>query len=208
MPGILDIGRGSPNWGLVYEHTQLPERFHDAFLVCDYRWKSATSGRYSTSGRLVAFHLKRDAAAWQAEFSELATAKPDAKDAQGKPVNFALVDIDVAPDGSLFLTDHNQGVWRIFYDMSDPPRIPPMVPTWPGATANTSLQQLLTLPQPAAAWSRQRELELRAEIGQDATAQLMRAVGRDDLPVRQRLRALRLLAADFATLPSLSLIHI
>ena len=202
LPGILDIGRGSPNWGIVYEHTQLPKRYRDAFLVCDYRWKSATSGRYSTSGRLVAFHLKRDAADWQAEFSELATAKPGAKDAQGKPVNFALVDIDVAPDGSLLLTDHNQGVWRIFYDMSDPPRIPPMVPTLPGAAADTLLQQLLTLPQPAAAWSRQRELKLRAELGQDATTQLMRAVGRDDLPVRRRLRALRLLAADFATLPS------
>ncbi|MEE3373354.1 MAG: HEAT repeat domain-containing protein [Planctomycetota bacterium] len=202
LPGILDIGRGSPNWGLVYEHSQLPARYRDAFLVCDYRWKSATSGRYATSGRLVAFHLKRNAATWQAEFSELATAKPGAQDAQGRPVNFALVDIDVAPDGSLFVTDHNQGVWRIFYDVADQPTIPPIVPDWPVVEADGLLEHLLTLPQPAAAWSHQRELMLRAQLGKDATSQLMRSVDREDLPVRRRLRALRLLAADFDTLPS------
>ena len=110
LPGVLDVGRGSPNWGVFYEHTQLPARFHDAFIVCDYLWKSATDGNYSTSGRLVTFFLRRDNAGWKASVETLARPRLGARDADGKPINFALVDVTVAPDGSLYVSEHNQGV--------------------------------------------------------------------------------------------------
>src|SRR5262245_49811041 len=39
LPGILDVGRGSPTWGTFYEHNMLPEKYQNAFIGCDYRWK-------------------------------------------------------------------------------------------------------------------------------------------------------------------------
>ncbi|MCH2113809.1 MAG: HEAT repeat domain-containing protein [Pirellulales bacterium] len=206
LPGVLDVGRGSPNWGVFYEHSQLPQKYRDAFFVCDYRWKSATTGQYATSGRLVVFHLRRDGATWQAELSELASAKPGATDVDGNPINFALVDVEVAPDGSLFVTDHNQGVWRIFYDPATHPSIPEIVPGWaptpPSANKNELLSALLKLPQPAAEWSRLREEQIKAEAGFSMVAALQSAALDGARPLRMRLRAVRLLAPGFVNLPA------
>ena len=113
LPGILDVGRGSPNWGVFYEQDLLPEKYRNSFLVCDYRWKRESNDQYSTSGRLVVFFLTRAGAGWKASMETLARPKPNARDNAGKRIQFALVDIVVGPDGSLYLSDHNQGIWRI-----------------------------------------------------------------------------------------------
>src|ERR1043166_5377503 len=91
LPGILDVGRGSPAWGTFYEHRQFPNRFHNAFLVCDYRWKRESNDQYNTAGRLVSFFLKRKGASWSAEMETFARPKTGARDAQGKLINFAHV---------------------------------------------------------------------------------------------------------------------
>ena len=197
LPGILEVGRGSPTWGVFYEHTQLPERYRDAFLVCDYRWKRESDDQYTTSGRLVSFALTRDGANWKAKMETLARPKLDARDAAGKPISFALVDVEVAPDGSLFLSDHNQGIWRITYgDKSDHfSKMPPPKSAAP-------LETLLALPQPASEWSRLAEEELKSKIGQDWRKELEAVVLSQDAPVRDRLRALRFLSEDFAALSS------
>src|SRR3954470_6769131 len=49
----------------------------------------------------------------------LSRPKPNARDKNGKRIQFALVDITVGPDGSLYLSDHNQGIWRITCDATD-----------------------------------------------------------------------------------------
>ncbi len=200
LPGVLEVGRGSPNWGIFYEHSQFPEKYRDAFIVCDYRWKSATTGGYATSGRLVAFHLKRHGGTWKAELTELAKAKPGAKDQNGRSINFALVDVDVAPDGSIMVTDHNQGVWRIFYDPAAKPEVPPVAANWPIPTSDL-LAELLRLPQPSSEWSRLRELAIKKQADFNATESLQRAALDHKLPSRLRLRAIRLLAPQFETLP-------
>lgn len=204
LPGLLDVGRGSPNWGVFYEHTQLPPQYRDAFLVCDYLWKSAADGNYSTSGRLVAFHLRREGAGWKATMDTLARARSGARDADGKPINFALVDATVAPDGSLYVSDHNQGVWRIFYDPTKQgvtaPK-PPWVDHGAPGDASMALRELLTLPQPGAEWSRIREQRLRAALGDQADNRLRESALDPALPARQRLQALRLIAPRFSDLP-------
>jgi putative heme-binding domain-containing protein len=113
LPGILEVGRGSPNWGVFYEHYLFPAKYRGSFLVCDYRWKRESNDQYSTTGRLVAFFLKRAGAGWTATMETLARPKPNAREKNGKRIQFALVDIAVAPDGSLYVSDHNQGIWRI-----------------------------------------------------------------------------------------------
>ena len=176
LPGILEVGRGSPNWGVFYEHTRLPSRYRDAFLVCDYRWKRESNDQYATSGRLVAFFLKRDGAGWKASMETLARPRPGARDADGKPISFALVDIAVAPDGSLFLSEHNQGIWRICFHPSAG-ALPPVAPAWPDVEnkPNAVLQALLELPQPASERTRLREASLLALLGSDANRILQHA---------------------------------
>ena len=200
VPPVMVVGRGSPNWGVFYEHTQFPRRYADSFLCCDYRWKSATTGGYSSSGRLVAFHLHREGAAWKATMEVLAESKPEGVDAAGQAINFALVDVDVAPDGSIFLSDHNQGVWRIFY--SPEGTVPPIIPTEPASNALTASAQL------SSEWSRVQTETWIAQRGgwgswdQPGTvaAELFATTMAANQPLRKRLNAFRILAPHFKSL--------
>ncbi len=203
LPGILDVGRGSPNWGVFYEHYQLPEKYRDAYIVCDYRWKKESNDQYATTGRLVVFFLKRAGAGWKASLETLARPIPGARDSDGKPIIFALVDVAVAPDGSLFVTDHNQGIWRIIYNGAKhlPERLA-IEPTWPAPFRSESpIEFMLALPQPASERSRSKEESLRAAlVGNNADA-LLEKVARDQhRAVPQRLRAIRLVSPGFNTL--------
>jgi len=205
LPGILDVGRGSPTWGTLYEHVQLPKKYRDAFLVCDYRWKDQSNDKYSTSGRLLAFFLQREGAGWKASMEVLAKPRPNARDADGKPINFALVDCAVGPDGSLFLTDHNQGVWRIYFDggSHDASRsVPTIIPDWPPlATARSALiEGLLTLPQPGSERTRLREEAIKGAIGGEWQREVEKTVLSETKPIRQILRGIQLLAPQFASL--------
>ncbi len=207
LPGIYDVGRGSPDWGVFYEHRQLPEKYRDAYLVCDYLSKSATTGGYETAGRLFAFFLERSGAGWKASMEVLARPRPGAKDADGRPISFALVDIDVAPDGSLFLSDHNQGVWRIFCDPDgklSAKGAPAIFPSWPALARveepEKLIDQLLALPQPASEWSRVREAEILQKLGGPAGGRVEHAVLDRRRATGQRLRALRLVSSGFERL--------
>ena len=209
LPGILDIGRGSPTWGVFYEHNQFPARYRDAFVVCDYRWKRESDDQYATTGRLVVFFLKRDGAGWKASLETLARPRPGARDGAGKPINFALVDVAVAPDGSLLVTDHNQGIWRIYFQsgpggMSAPPSPPAMVPNWPPLPTGIKQlsDELLALPQPASERSRLRAEEIRRVFGGRFWRTMRRVAQDSTLPLNQRLEAIRLLAPRFNSLPA------
>lgn len=200
LPGICDVGRGSPDWGVFYEHPSFPARYRDAYFVCDYRSKSATSGGYATAGRLFVFFLKRAGAGWTASHDVFAIPKPGARDAQGRPIDFGLVDIEVGPDGSLYVSDHGQGVWRIFYDPEGRAAAPPPVVP-PSAPAARTVADLLALPQPASEGARLRREEIREALGGEFAAGLERVAGDVDQDLGHRLRALRHLASRFAEIP-------
>ena len=195
LAGVLEVGRGSPTWGVFYEHTQFPARYRDAFLVCDYRWKRESNDQYATSGRLVAFFLQRDGAGWKATMETFVRPKPDARDGSGKAISFALVDVEVAPDGSIFLSDHNQGIWRIVYGSAQEhfSRIPQL-------SGASPLDKILNLPQSASEWSLLAEMQLKGQVvdWRQALTNVALNPGRD---IKQRLRALRSLGGDFKLLP-------
>jgi putative heme-binding domain-containing protein len=205
LPGILDVGRGSPTWGTFYEHHQWPEKYQNAFLVCDYRWKRESNDQYATTGRLVAFFLRRQGSGWTATMETVARPRPEARDAEGKPINFALVDAVVAPDGSLLLSDHTQGIWRVCHlPAAGKPgsSAPAITPEWPDVprTPDAILDALLSLDQPGSERTRLREAVLRQALGNEADRQLQRAA-LSERPLPQRLRAIRLLAPGFAAWP-------
>ncbi|PYJ95878.1 MAG: hypothetical protein DME23_22475 [Verrucomicrobia bacterium] len=222
LPGILDVGRGSPTWGVFYEHNQFPEKYSNAFIVCDYRWKKESNDQYATTGRLVVFFLQHEGAGWKASMETVARPKPGARNATDKPINFALVDVAVAPDGSLFVTDHNQGIWRIYYhsgagvspttsngrertgETSVPLSAPPIVPKWPGVPANPNqlIEEVVSLPQPGSEWSRLRQEEIRQAMGGTFWRTMRRVALDSKLPLNKRLRAIRLLGPRFASLPT------
>lgn len=198
LPGILDVGRGSPTWGTFYEHNQFPEKYRDAYIVCDYRWKVESNDQYNSTGRLVVFFLQRNGATWKASMETLAKPKPNAKDADGKPINFALVDCQVGPDGSVFVADHNQGVWRIFYDAENRsfPGIVPRERIAHPIPPNARVSELLSLPQPQSERAR-----IEAQALSVSDEELKRIVLDSKSALKQRLRALRFLSPKFADLP-------
>src|SRR5262249_26350232 len=202
-PGILNVGRGSPTWGLFYEHQSWPAKYHDAFRCGDYRWKRESDDQYATTGRLVGFFLRRQGAGWTATMEQVAKPRPGARDADGRLINFALVDVAVAPDGSVFLSDHNQGIWRLCHGaVPGAAMAPALVPPWPDAPSQPAavLQALLTLPQPASERTRLREEALRTQLGPDADRALQRAATESKRPLPERLRAIRFLAPNFGAL--------
>ncbi len=200
---VLEAGRGSPNWGVFYEHRQWPARFLHAFLNCDYRWKGASDNEYSTSGRLVAFFLKPDGAEWRARMETIVKPKPGARDSRNRPIDFALVDVEVGPDGSVFVSDHNQGIWRIFFDdRPSEPRLPAIQPGRPPvpATPAAILADLLQMPQPLSEWSRVQEERLGAAGGEALTNLLRETALNAGQVADSRVRAIQLLAPGFASL--------
>ncbi len=208
VPPVTEIGRGSPTWGVFYEHFQFPEKYADSFIVCDYRWKSATSGGYDSAGRLVSFHLKRNGATWDAKIETLARPKPGARDENDTPINFALVDVEVAPDGSLFVTDHNQGIWRILYDPAKQAAGPPvfdfrqLARFVPDLQRMQALEAVMLWPQPGAEWSRTTIENIHSQSA-GALAKALQDVALNESAItRKRMRAIRLLASEYRDLPS------
>src|SRR5262249_12304032 len=108
-------------------------------------------------------------------------------------------------DGSVFLSDHNQGIWRLCHGaVPGAAMAPAIVPPWPDAPSQPAavLQALLTLPQPASERTRLREEALRTQLGPDADRALQRAATESKRPLPERLRAIRFLAPNFGALSS------
>jgi putative heme-binding domain-containing protein len=124
----------------------------------------------------------------------LVRPKPGAREANGKLISFALVDIEVAPDGSLYLSDHNQGIWRVTYGE-------PAERTESNTVA--TVESLISIPQPSSEWGRLQEEKIRSEIGRAQVEQSLRRVAADSgRPLAKRLRAIRSLAPEYDRLPS------
>ena len=205
ISGVADVGRGSPTWGTFYEHEQLPDRYQDAFMVCDYRWKSASQGNYDSSGRLLSFALTRSGASWRTGTETLAMPKPGAVDSRGKPIDFALVDVTVAPDGSLFMSDHNQGIWRLFYGSPSDRKatgVPPVLPAIVNiqGTRAEMIDAVLDLPQPQSEWTRLQIEAVKGKVGVSWPAALQHYVLDETHALRKRLRALRLISPAYRRL--------
>jgi putative heme-binding domain-containing protein len=98
LPGILDLGLGSPT-GLVFgAGTTFPARYRDALFALDW-----------TNGVIHAIHLERAGASWRATREEFVRGKP-----------LALTDAVVGKDGALWFVTGGRGTKSVLYRVWHP----------------------------------------------------------------------------------------
>ena len=185
---LWPVGRGSPVGVLVYRHTQFAERYRNGFFYLDW-----------TFGKVWFTPLTRNGATYQ--------ARPEVFLEPIGTQGFAPTDVEVAPDGSLYLCIGGRktrgAVYRVEYvgatnqtaaanarlDFSKAP-----VPAPPGE----QLAFVLNAPQPLEAWSRIRWEPVARQLGEKPFAE---AVANESLPAAQRVRAVEVLVNLFGGLP-------
>jgi len=162
------IGRGSPTGVVVYRHSHFPPHYRDGlYSIC---W---------SFGKIYYNPLRPDG-------SSYATATEVFLEAGGQ-VGFAPVDLEVAPDGELYVAIGGRGtrggVFRIGYDA-----------TFSASLSDDPLQRILAAPQPLSSWSRAKWKPQAEMLGSEV---FMRAALDRSLPGDKRLRAVEILVEVF-----------
>ncbi|MFO0916367.1 MAG: HEAT repeat domain-containing protein [Pirellulales bacterium] len=168
LPSIASTGRGSPAGSVAYHHHAFPSRYRGAFFLADW-----------SEGRVLLARLNREGAGYAAETQPFM---------EGEPLN--VTDLDVGPDGALYLITGGRGTSGNIYRVSWRGKPEPDAEVGSlGAGVRAVLQQ----PQPESAWARQQIATLQAELG-DRWEDLIETVClSSSQPVKDRARALRLL---------------
>jgi putative heme-binding domain-containing protein len=146
MPPVLaSLGRGSPTGVLCYRHEQFPAEYRGALFVADW-----------TFGRIVALPLVRDGETWK-------TTPKDFMTGSGS-FGFAPTDMEVSPDGSMYVSVGGRGtrggVYRVRYNgraagAKQPQRVERAKPP---ITKTEIMDFCLRAHQPGSSWSRARWL--------------------------------------------------
>ena len=165
MPPVVgDFGRGSPTGVVCYRHTQFPEKYRGALFIEDW-----------TFGRVIALPLKTDGATFSSEPEQFISGAGE--------IGFAPTDIEVGPDGCLYVSVGGRGtrggVYRIQYTGGDAPEetetaeeqktddkesVTDSQPD-PDDASKADLLACLDAPQPLSSWSRKKWLPLAEKLG-------------------------------------------
>lgn len=163
LPGVVDVGRGSPVGVVFYYHDAYPERYRGAYFMGDW-----------SRGRIRVLFPERSGATWTGEAHDFVL---------GEPLN--VTDLDVGPDGWLYFATGGRGtsggLYRVTYDQPGQP---------PEATGALSA---VRQPMPRSGWGREAILRARAEVGDAWTSELWRIVRDPAIEALDRQRALELL---------------
>jgi putative heme-binding domain-containing protein len=167
LPTAIDVGRGSPTGVVFYEHTQFPEKYRGAMLLCDW-----------SMGRILVGYLQPDGASYTGTFDTLVS---------GNPLNVS--DIEVDRDGTVVFCTGGRGteggVYRVSWVGQGAQRTPATV---------SEPADLVSLPQPSAAWHRELVLHERELLDDPLWEELLVKTAVEAPHAQQRLRALSLLA--------------
>lgn len=168
LPGLTDIGRGSPTGVTFYQHNVYPEKYHDAAFYADW-----------SRGRILAGFQEKSGATYTEETIEFV---------QGTPLN--VTDVAVGPDGYLYFSmggrDTQGGMFRVTHTN-----------TANTTASDDPLTQALTQVQPRSAWSQAQVEQIRKQMGEATWNQRLTKAAKDtDRPAMQRVRALELLQVN------------
>lgn len=181
MPPVLaTFGRGSPTGVACYRHKSFPAPYQGALFMLDW-----------TLGRILAVPLTQQGSGWQ---------KGGLVFAEGRDqFGFAPTDIEVAPDGSIFVCVGGRGtrgsVFRIVYDgVTD-------AASTVGAAEAPAVQSVLNAQQPNSSWSRAAWIPQAKSLGASAFQQ---AALNEKNSASERMRAIEILVEVFGGLDNLT----
>lgn len=146
MPqNVASFGRGSPTGVACYRHRQFPEKYHGALFALDW-----------TFGRVMALPLQRSGAGWSSEPIPFLSAVDD--------FGFAPTDVEVGPDGSLYVSTGGRGTRGAVFRVRATQGSAVEEPKEPTSEAE-KLTAVLTADQPLSSWSRARWEPLARDLG-------------------------------------------
>lgn len=165
LPGVDNIGRGSPVGVCFYEHNAFPDAYRGALFLGDW-----------SRGRIRVIFPRRDGATYSGETQDFVV---------GEPLN--VTDVDVGADGALYFTTGGRhthgGLYRVRYTAAR--SVSPTASTIDGALAQ---------PMPRSAWGNARLRATKESIGEAAWTEGLQNAARDTTrPAELRVRALELL---------------
>ncbi|MBX3176076.1 MAG: DUF1080 domain-containing protein [Candidatus Hydrogenedentes bacterium] len=164
LPGVSDVGRGSPVGVCVYEHDAFPPEYRGAFFMGDWsrgriRVLFPEPSGATIAGRAVDFLV-------------------------GEPLN--VTDLDVAPNGDLYFATGGRGtqggVYRVRYGAGQEARPAPV-----------TIAAVLDQPMPRSAWGRHAIESAREAMGEAWGAGLLDAAQDPGLEPDLRVRAIEAL---------------
>ena len=176
-PALASFGRGSPTGVACYRHTQFPEKYRDALFVLDW-----------TYGRVHALPLKQAGDTW--------SSQPEVFMVGTGQNGFAPTDVEIGPDGSLYVCVGGRGtrggVYRIRYVGDGHHATQTTAANL--LTTNDKLDQVLCAHQPLSSWSRAKWKPLALELG---AAPFREAALNRAQPAAKRVRAIEVLVELF-----------
>lgn len=179
MPPVLaQFGRGSPTGVLCYQHHQFPAEYHGAIFAQDW-----------TLGRILVVPLELSGAGWKSQPREFAVGQ--------NQFGFAPTDMEVGPDGSLFVSVGGRGTRGSVFRIRATNSASATAAFSPGTTTEEKVNAVLKAEQPNTSWSRANWHPLARSLGAD----VFRAAAVDESrPNPERIRAIEILVEQFGGL--------
>ena len=164
LPGVDDVGRGSPVGVAIYQHNAFPEKYRGAVFMGDW-----------SRGRIRVLFPRRSGGSFEGKTLDFLV---------GEPLN--VTDLDIGPDGNLYFLiggrGTNGGMFKISYTG---PRGKP-------AIAST-LDGVVMQPMPRSAWGKEALRKKKIALG-DGWESGLRGIAEDaKRPTSYRIRALEAL---------------
>ncbi|MCC9604494.1 HEAT repeat domain-containing protein [Blastopirellula sp. JC732] len=167
LPATLETKAASPTGMVFYDHQKFPTRFQDRLFACDW-----------SNGRITTLQFITDRAGYRAQQETFLEGK-----------QFNATDIDVGPDGWLYICTGGRGtdggLYRIVWKGDEP--------AGQLKDDETGIAAAVRQPQPHSAWGRQHIAEIQQEMGSTWDAQVQGVAIAEKNPSQFRVRALELM---------------
>jgi len=167
LPGVDDVGRGSPVGVCIYEHDAFPPEYRGALFMGDW-----------SRGRIRVIFPDAEGATFAGKTVDFLV---------GEPLN--VTDMDVAPNGDLYFTTGGRGthggLFRVRYQQSGE------VPAAP-----KTVQDVLRMPMPRSAWSSAAIAAAKKNLDEAWAPQLTAALQDPAMEAALRVRALETLQVN------------
>lgn len=182
LPGVVDVGRGSPTGVRFGAGAAFPPRYRRALFAGDW-----------SEGRILAVHLEARGTSYSGSFEAFLT---------GTPLN--VTDLEIGPDGALWFTTGGRGtqsgLYRVAWAGGDVAAVTPRLPSSAEATA-TGERPTGALVAALGSDDRFARYAARVELESRPTEEWLSATSEaSDVDVNQQgmLAAVRVGAADAA----------